>query len=237
MPEKLPLYLDFRNSRLSLKNYPLFAKVGTSMVYVLIGNEGVGGGGVKLILRIPFSVVPEMADTVACPIEFLQSFLSIKLSLSSLPIHIDSEICDIMISDLHSPSGKTSDVRCREISNSRFHYGDVIMDTMASQITSLPINCLLNRLFGCRSKKTSKLRVTGLCAGNSPGTGEFPAQMASNAENVSIWWRHHENLKGAAVSALSRRMSDSRAIVYRPTSHRLQDLDTSRDLAMIRRID
>ena len=40
-------------------------------------------------------------------------------------------------------------------------------------------------------KETSKLRVTGLCAGNSPGTGEFPAQMASNAENVSIWWRHH----------------------------------------------
>ena len=34
------------------------------------------------------------------------------------------------------------------------------------------------------------LRVTGLCAGNSPGTGEFPEQMASNAENVSIWWRH-----------------------------------------------
>ena len=30
----------------------------------------------------------------------------------------------------------------------------------------------------------------GLWAGNSLGTGEFPAQMASNAENVSIWWRH-----------------------------------------------
>ena len=27
-----------------------------------------------------------------------------------------------------------------------------------------------------------KARVTGLCAGNSPGTGEFPTQMASNAE-------------------------------------------------------
>ena len=53
-------------------------------------------------------------------------------------------------------------------------------------------DCLLNRLFRRRSKKTSKLRVTGLCAGNSPGTGEFPAQMASYAENVSIWWRHHE---------------------------------------------
>ena len=54
-----------------------------------------------------------------------------------------------------------------------------------------PHDCLLNRLFRCRSKKTSKLRVTGLCAGNSPGTGEFPAQMACHAENVSIWWRHH----------------------------------------------
>ena len=54
-----------------------------------------------------------------------------------------------------------------------------------------PRDCLLNRLFRRRSKKTSKLRVTGLCAGNSPGTGEFPAQMASNAENVFIQWRHH----------------------------------------------
>ena len=54
-----------------------------------------------------------------------------------------------------------------------------------------PYDCLLNRLFGRRSKKTSKPRVTGLCVGNSPGFGEFPAQMASNAENVSIWWRHH----------------------------------------------
>ena len=55
-----------------------------------------------------------------------------------------------------------------------------------------PHGCLINRLFGRKSKKTLKLRVTGLCAGNSPGTGEFPAQMASYAENVSIWWRHHE---------------------------------------------
>ena len=54
-----------------------------------------------------------------------------------------------------------------------------------------PHECLLNRLFRRKSKKTSKLRDTGLCAGNSPGTGEFPTQMASYAENVSIWWRHH----------------------------------------------
>ena len=53
------------------------------------------------------------------------------------------------------------------------------------------LDYLLNRFFRRRSKKTSKLRVTGLCEGNSPVTGEFPAQRASNAENVSIWWRHH----------------------------------------------
>ena len=59
------------------------------------------------------------------------------------------------------------------------------------------IDCWPNILFRCRSKKTSKLRVAGLCEGNSPVTGEFPAQMASNAETVSIWWRHHDgNVKG-----------------------------------------
>ena len=50
-----------------------------------------------------------------------------------------------------------------------------------------PHDCLLNRLFRRRSKKIPKLRVTGLCAGNSP------AQGASYTENVSIWWRHHES--------------------------------------------
>ena len=57
-----------------------------------------------------------------------------------------------------------------------------------------PRHCLLNRLFWRRSKKTSKLRVTSFCAGNSPVTGKFPAQMASKAENISIWWRHHGKL-------------------------------------------
>ena len=54
-----------------------------------------------------------------------------------------------------------------------------------------PCNCLLSRLFSHRSQKTSKLRVSDLCEGNSPVTGEFPAQRDSNAENVSIRWRHH----------------------------------------------
>ena len=54
-----------------------------------------------------------------------------------------------------------------------------------------PHDCLSKRLLRRRSKKTSKLRVTGLCEGNSPVTGWFPAQRASNAENASIWWHNH----------------------------------------------
>ena len=54
-----------------------------------------------------------------------------------------------------------------------------------------PQDGLLNRLFRRRWRRTSKSRVTGLRAGNSSVTGEFSAQRASNAKNVSIWWRHH----------------------------------------------
>ena len=51
------------------------------------------------------------------------------------------------------------------------------------------LDCSLNRLFRPRSNKTSN---TGLCEGKLPVNSEFPAQRTSNAENVSIWWRHHE---------------------------------------------
>ena len=44
------------------------------------------------------------------------------------------------------------------------------------------LDCLLNHLFRRRSKKTPKLRVTGLCEGNSPVTGAFPAPRVSNTE-------------------------------------------------------
>ena len=58
------------------------------------------------------------------------------------------------------------------------------MGTMASQITSL--TNVFSIVYSGADKETPKFRVAGLCVGNSPGTGEFPAQMTSNAENVSI---------------------------------------------------
>ena len=65
-----------------------------------------------------------------------------------------------------------------------------------------PHDCLLNPLFRRRSKKTSKLRVTGICAGNSPGTGELPAQMASYAENVSILSANDGHFVSASIYSL-----------------------------------
>ena len=69
-----------------------------------------------------------------------------------------------------------------------------------------PRDCFLNCLFRRRSEKISKLRVTGVCTWNSLVTGEYSPQMASNAENVSIWWRHqakwnynHVNYQGAII--------------------------------------
>ena len=54
-------------------------------------------------------------------------------------------------------------------------------------------------LFKCRSKKTPEPRATGLCEGNSSVTGEFLSRRTSNAENVSIGWRHHVHDQSARL--------------------------------------
>ena len=64
-------------------------------------------------------------------------------------------------------------------------------ETTATQITGISI--VYSTVSSGADKKKSKLRVTGLCEGNSPVTREFPSLRASNAENVFISWRHHDN--------------------------------------------
>ena len=95
---------------------------------------------------------------------------------------------DILINNAGLPGG-VGEERCYQV-NVVSDYNDVIMGAMASQITGVSVVCSTVCSYRHRSKKTSKLRVTGLCEGNPLMTGEFPAQSASNAENVSIWWRH-----------------------------------------------
>ena len=67
-----------------------------------------------------------------------------------------------------------------------------VMSQWARRCVKSPASPLFTQPFiQTQIKKTSKLRVTGLCEGNSPVTGEFLAQVVSNAENFPIWWRRH----------------------------------------------
>ena len=67
------------------------------------------------------------------------------------------------------------------------------MSGMASQITSLTI--VYSTVYpGANQRKhqspASQAFVRGIH--QEPGTGEFPAQMTSNPETVSIWWHHND---------------------------------------------
>ena len=83
----------------------------------------------------------------------------------------------------------------------RCHHIDVIMGTLASQITSFTI--VFSTVYSDADQRKHQIfRVLGLCAGNSPVAGEFHAHMAIDAEYVSIWWRHHEYpIKSAQMSS------------------------------------
>ena len=85
-------------------------------------------------------------------------------------------------------------VQSRHMSGMTFHITGILILILCNTVAYWArwclksperLDCLLNRLF------TSKIRVTDLCVGNSPATGEFCAHRGSNTENASIWWRHH----------------------------------------------
>ena len=60
------------------------------------------------------------------------------------------------------------------------------MGAIASQTTS-PTIVYSTAYWDADQRNIKAPRHWLLCVWNSPGTGEFPAQMDSNAENVSIW--------------------------------------------------
>ena len=96
----------------------------------------------------------------------------------------------LIANQVTSRTSITQSIVCTPTSLCVHHYSGVIMSTMAYQVTSL--TSVYSTVYSRRrSKKTLKLRVAGLCEVNSAVTGEFSAQRASNAENVSTWWRHH----------------------------------------------
>ena len=79
------------------------------------------------------------------------------------------------------------------------HYDDVIMGAMASQITS-PTIVYWTVCSGADQRKWQSSASLAFVWGSSPWTGELTAQMARNAENVSIWWHHHKYVFASFVT-------------------------------------
>ena len=71
---------------------------------------------------------------------------------------------------------------------------------MGAMASELPTSPLFTQPFIWAQfiENIKTLRHWPLC-GESPVTGEFPAQMASNAENISIWWPHHDTKWNTSV--------------------------------------
>ena len=70
------------------------------------------------------------------------------------------------------------------------HYPDATMGAVASQITSLTI--VYSTVYsGADQRKHQSFASLAFVRGIHRGPVNSP-QMASNAESVSIWWRHHE---------------------------------------------
>ena len=72
-----------------------------------------------------------------------------------------------------------------------WHYSDVIMSTMASQINGV----LIAFSTVCLGAGQRKHQNSASVAYGRGMTGGFPSEKSSNAENVSIWWRHYEYKK------------------------------------------
>ena len=70
------------------------------------------------------------------------------------------------------------------------HCNDVMMGTRASQITRLTI--VYSTVYSDADQR--KHQSSASLAFVRGIHREFPSQMDSNAENVSIWWRHHAHI-------------------------------------------
>ena len=117
-----------------------------------------------------------------------KAILRVSISFAQKRLHLI-----LFIGGLLDQFCRVQNVVCRKWA---VHYTDVIMGTMVSQIASLSI--VYSTVYtGADQRKHQSPVSLAFFAGNSPGTDGFPAQRASNAKNVSIWWRRHGILKPA----------------------------------------
>ena len=132
---------------------------------------------------------PKLISIPPIQLKFKTIPQALQVSVMSIKLHYEEHTMSVSVDNSPFPVWPWSLPNVNityVILNPSKHYSDVTMSAMSSEIICV-------HLFRHWSKKTSEFRITGLCAGNSMGTSEFPAQRTSNVENVSIWWCHHES--------------------------------------------
>ena len=83
----------------------------------------------------------------------------------------------------------------------QIHYSDVITGAMASQITSLTI--VYSTVYsGADQRKHQSFASLAFVWGIHRWPVNFPHKFASNADNVSIWWRHHVLMGSSEIRCL-----------------------------------
>ena len=95
---------------------------------------------------------------------------------------------------------------------SGWHYSDVIVGAMASQITNLKI-VYLTVYSGVDQIKHESSAQWPLC-GEFTGERGIPRKNASNEENVSIWWRLHGGVLGVLAPGEANWCNKSLARVW-----------------------
>ena len=113
----------------------------------------------------------------------MKFYVHIKIKILNRAVYL----CEFNGFQTNQPYCGSNDNNSTGVSLSEILFSFMLKKSILSAMHHQLHDCLLNRLFRRRSNKTSKLRVIGLCAGNSPVTSEFPAQMASNEESFFIW--------------------------------------------------
>ena len=98
-------------------------------------------------------------------------------------------VTSVMSVDGLAPLGASTSTGRKVMTKFVFHYIDVIMATLASQITSSTVVYSTVHSDADQRKHQSSASLSFVWGIHR--TGEFPAQRASYTENVSIWWRHH----------------------------------------------
>ena len=149
----------------------------TTVVYIVLVRN--------VFAKVKKTNIPIIFIKVQCYIWYARN--------KQLPVYLTSRI----ITDIHTlmncvwydfPLGYEF---ITKMNRKLYHYYDVIMGTMASQITSLTI--VYSTVYSdADQRKHQSSALLAFVWEIQRGPLNSPQQLASSAENASIWWRHHD---------------------------------------------